>query len=65
MWGDVPLRLTNPTELNAKSLWISKSPRAAIYIQVKKDLIDAIAGLPARELLSRILEFQMLPLKPY
>jgi hypothetical protein len=33
--------------LNAKSLWI-KSPRAAIYIQVKKDLIDAIAGLPAR-----------------
>jgi hypothetical protein len=35
MWGDVPLRLTNPTELNAKSLWISKSPRAAIYIQVK------------------------------
>jgi hypothetical protein len=43
--------------LNAKSLWI-KVQRAAIYIQ---DLIDAIAGLPARELLSRILEFQMLP----
>jgi hypothetical protein len=27
---------------------LAKSPRAAIYIQVKKDLIDAIAGLPAR-----------------
>jgi hypothetical protein len=34
--------------LNAKSLWI-KVQRAAIYIQ---DLIDAIAGLPARELLA-------------
>jgi hypothetical protein len=48
MWGDVPLRLTNPTELNAKAFGLAKSPRAAIYIQVKKDLIDAIAGLPAR-----------------
>jgi hypothetical protein len=35
--------------LRFSCLWISKSPRAAIYIQVKKDLIDAIAGLPARE----------------
>jgi hypothetical protein len=33
--------------LNAKAFGL-KSPRAAIYIQVKKDLIDAIAGLPAR-----------------
>jgi hypothetical protein len=62
MWGDVPLRLTNPTELNAKSLWISKSPNC--YLYPSKERFN-IAGLPARELLSRILEFQMLPLKPY
>jgi hypothetical protein len=24
MWGDVPLRLTNPTELNAKTFGLAK-----------------------------------------
>jgi hypothetical protein len=24
MWGDVPLRLTNPTELNAKAFGLAK-----------------------------------------
>jgi hypothetical protein len=33
--------------LNAKTFGLAKV-QTAIYIQVKKDLIDAIAGLPAR-----------------
>lgn len=46
MWGDVPLRLDNPTELSATAFAKAKSSRADIYIQVEKDLKDAIAGLP-------------------
>ncbi|MDW5288026.1 RagB/SusD family nutrient uptake outer membrane protein [Formosa sp. PL04] len=48
MWGDVPLRLINPTELNSEAFAIPKSTRAEIYTQVKADLTEAIAGLPTR-----------------
>ena len=46
MWGAVPLRLVNPTSISAEAFAIPKSSRAAIYTQVKADLVDAIAGLP-------------------
>lgn len=48
MWGDVPLRLENPSTISAAAFAIPKSPRADIYTQVKSDLTDAIAGLPIR-----------------
>lgn len=46
MWGDVPLRLENPTELSAAAFGKAKSSRAEIYAQVEADLNAAIAGLP-------------------
>lgn len=48
MWGDIPLRLVNPTELSSESFAIPKSSRAEVYTQVEADLKEAIAGLPAR-----------------
>lgn len=48
MWGDVPLRLINPTELSSESFAIPKSTRAEVYVQVEADLQEAIAGLPSR-----------------
>lgn len=48
MWGDVPLRLENPTSISAEAFAIPKSTRAEIYAQVEADLADAIAGLPDR-----------------
>ncbi|TRX04017.1 RagB/SusD family nutrient uptake outer membrane protein [Flavobacterium gawalongense] len=46
MWGDVPLRLENPTTISAEAFAKPKSTRAEIYTQIKADLTDAIAGLP-------------------
>jgi len=46
MWGDVPLRLVNPTELSSEAFAIPKSSRADVYAQVEADLTEAIAGLP-------------------
>jgi len=48
MWGDVPLRLVNPTAISPEAFAIPKSTRAEIYAQVEADLADAIAGLPDR-----------------
>lgn len=48
MWGDVPLRLVNPSELSSEAFAIPKSSRADVYAQVETDLKEAIAGLPAR-----------------
>ncbi|SNR48256.1 Starch-binding associating with outer membrane [Lutibacter agarilyticus] len=48
MWGDVPLRLVNPSQLSSEAFAIPKSSRADVYIQVEADLKEAIAGLPAR-----------------
>ena len=48
MWGDVPLRLVNPTELSSEAFAIPKSSRAEVHAQVEADLTEAIAGLPAR-----------------
>jgi hypothetical protein len=31
MWGDVPLRLTNPTELNAKAFGLAKVQSCYLY----------------------------------
>jgi hypothetical protein len=36
MWGDVPLRLTNPTELNAKTFGLAKVK--SCYLYPSKDL---------------------------
>jgi hypothetical protein len=73
MWGDVPLRLDNPTELSAQAFAKAKSSRAEIYTQVESDLTAAIAGLPdktgvkqnfrvskgaAQALLGKVLVFQ-------
>ncbi len=52
MWGDVPLRLVNPTEISPESFAIPKSTRAEIYAQVEADLDDAIAGLPDKTAVS-------------
>ncbi len=46
MFGDVPLRLKNPSDLSAESFALPKSKRADIYVQVESDLTAAIAGLP-------------------
>jgi len=48
MWGDVPVRLVNPTELSSEAFAIPKSSRAEVYAQVEADLSVAIAGLPVR-----------------
>ncbi len=48
MWGDVPLRLVNPTELSSEAFAIPKSPRSEVYERIEMDLADAIAGLPVR-----------------
>jgi len=48
MWGDVPLRLVNPTELSSEAFAIPKSSRAEVYAQVEADLKEAIDGLPTR-----------------
>ncbi|AUS04802.1 RagB/SusD family nutrient uptake outer membrane protein [Pseudotamlana carrageenivorans] len=44
MFGDVPLRLTIPSE--ADEFGIPKSSRQEIYTQIESDLNDAIASLP-------------------
>ncbi len=44
LWGDVPLRLT-PTVDFTKTV-IARSPKSAVYDQIKKDLNDAIGVLP-------------------
>ncbi|WP_066223497.1 RagB/SusD family nutrient uptake outer membrane protein [Formosa haliotis] len=46
MWGEVPLRLTNPTELNPSAFAAPKATIAELYAQIESDLTDAIAGLP-------------------
>ena len=48
MWGDVPLRLVNPSELSSEAFAIPKSTRAEVHAQVEADLTEAIAGLPTR-----------------
>jgi len=48
MWGDVPLRLTNPSELSSEAFAIPKSSRAEVQAQVAADLMEAIANLPVR-----------------
>ncbi|WP_035670448.1 RagB/SusD family nutrient uptake outer membrane protein [Flavobacterium sp. 83] len=73
MWGDVPLRLENPTTISAEAFAKAKSPRAEIYAQIEADLAVAIAGLPdksavknnfrvskgtAQALLGKVLVFQ-------
>jgi hypothetical protein len=52
MWGDVPLRLVNPTEISPEAFAIPKSTRAQIYTQVESDLAAAIAGLPDKSAIS-------------
>lgn len=52
MWGDVPLRLVNPTEISPEAFAIPKSTRAEIYAQVESDLAAAIAGLPDKSAVS-------------
>lgn len=46
MWGDVPLRLDNPTAISAEAFAKPKSSRAEIYAQIEADLAVAIDGLP-------------------
>jgi hypothetical protein len=46
MWGEVPLRLENPTSISADAFAKPKSSRAEIYAQIEADLAVAIAGLP-------------------
>lgn len=73
MWGDVPLRLENPTTISAEAFAKSKSSRAEIYAQIEADLAVAIDGLPdktavknnfrvskgaAQALLGKVLVFQ-------
>lgn len=73
MWGDVPLRLENPTTISAEAFAKPKSSRAEIYAQIEADLAVAIAGLPdktalkynfrvskgtAQALLGKVLVFQ-------
>ncbi|WP_035672936.1 RagB/SusD family nutrient uptake outer membrane protein [Flavobacterium sp. 83] len=73
MWGDVPLRLENPTIISADAFAKPKSSRAEIYAQIEADLAVAIAGLPdksavknnfrvskgtAQALLGKVLVFQ-------
>ncbi len=53
MWGDVPLRLVNPSEISPEAFAISKSTRADIYAQVELDLAAAIAGLPDKSAVSQ------------
>ncbi|UMB60980.1 RagB/SusD family nutrient uptake outer membrane protein [Lutibacter sp. A80] len=53
MWGDVPLRLVNPSELSSEAFAIPKSPRSEIYAQVEADLTEAINGLPTRGALAQ------------
>jgi len=48
LWGDVPLRLVNPTELSSEAFAIPKSTRAEVYAQIEADLKEAIAGLPTK-----------------
>lgn len=48
MWGDVPLRMVNPTELSSEAFAIPKSSRAEVYVQIEADLEVAISGLPAK-----------------
>jgi hypothetical protein len=50
MWGDVPLRLENPTTISADAFAKAKSTRAQIYAQIEADLAVAIAGLPDKTL---------------
>lgn len=57
MWGDVPLRLENPTTISADAFAKSKSSRADIYAQIKADLLDAIDGLPEKSALSQKFRF--------
>lgn len=52
MWGDVPLRLVNPTEISPEAFAIPKSTRTEIYAQVETDLAAAIAGLPDKSAVS-------------
>ena len=52
MFGDVPLRLVNPTSISAEAFAIPKSTRAQIYAQVELDLAAAIAGLPDKSAVS-------------
>jgi len=49
MFGDIPLRLTVPT--NAEEFGIAKSSRAEVYAQIQLDLTDAIASLPDKNAL--------------
>lgn len=73
MWGDVPLRLENPTTISAEAFAKPKSSRAEIYAQIEADLAVAIDGLPdktavknnfrvskgaAQALLGKVLVFQ-------
>ncbi len=52
MWGSVPLRMENPTEISAEAFALAKSPREVIYAQIESDLADAIAGLPDKSTLT-------------
>jgi starch-binding outer membrane protein, SusD/RagB family len=46
MWGDIPLRLENPTSISADAFAKAKSSRAEVYAQIEADLAVAINGLP-------------------
>lgn len=52
MWGAVPMRMENPTEISAEAFALAKSPREVIYAQIELDLADAIAGLPDKSTLT-------------
>lgn len=54
LWGDVPLRLINPTEISPEAFAIPKTSRADIYVQVESDLEAAIAGLPDKSAVSNV-----------
>ncbi len=51
MWGGVPLRLQNPTQISPEAFAKPKSSRAEIYTQIEADLTAAIAGLPEKSAL--------------
>jgi len=54
IWGDVPLRLVNPTEISPLAFAVPKSTRAEVYKIVEADLTAAIAGLPEKGAVSHV-----------
>jgi hypothetical protein len=46
LFGDVPLVLHDQTSINLADLQIGRTPKAAVYTQIEKDLTEAFAALP-------------------